>query len=140
MSTDMEKLKNLHHWDVLAVSCIDGRFVKKTIDWVAAQTDGVFDFRTEVGSSKAIIDSPADRERFFDLIITSKKLHNIKELWIIDHVDCGAYGGSSKFNNIGEEKEFHKGRLTLASKIIADRFPTIKVKTIFVDWGAIEEI
>lgn len=86
----MEDIKNLHHWDVLALSCIDGRFVKRTIDWVAEQTNGVFDFRTEVGSSKAIIESIEDRERFFNIIDTSIKLHSIKEIWLIDHIDCVA--------------------------------------------------
>ncbi len=137
----MEKdLKNLHHWSVLALSCIDGRFIKKTIDWVSEKTDGVFDYRTEVGSSKAIVESEADRERFFDVIETSLKLHSISEVWLIDHIDCGAYGGSSKFDSVEEEKEFHKERLAQASKIITDRFPAIRVKTIFVDWDAIEEL
>lgn len=136
----MEKdLKSLHHWDVLALSCIDGRFIKRTIDWVAAKTDNVFDFRTEVGASKAIIESESDRNSFFNVIDTSLKLHTIKEIWLIDHVDCGAYGGSSKFDSLEEEKEFHKERLALASKIITDRFPEITVKTIFVDWNTVEE-
>jgi hypothetical protein len=98
-----EGLQGIHHWDVLAIGCIDGRFIKRTVDWVSVKTGGIFDFRTEVGSSKAIIDSLADRERLFELIKISKRLHAIKELWLFDHIDCGAYGGSEEFISTEEE-------------------------------------
>jgi len=145
----MEELKNLHHWDVLAVSCIDGRFVKRTIDWVSAKTslrlrsgssNGVFDFRTEVGSSKAIIDSAEDRERLFALIDTSLRLHSIEEVWLIDHIDCGAYGGSKEHSDAEVEKEFHLEKLGEAAKIVNEKYPGLIVKKIYVDWDEIEEI
>jgi len=134
------KKKELHHWPVLALSCIDGRFIKRTIDWVSKETGGVFDFRTEVGSSKAINDSSEDREIFFKLIETSKKLHDISELWIIDHVDCGAYGGSKEFENKDVEKQFHIGKMHEASKIIKEKYPWLIVKNIYVDWDSVSLI
>lgn len=133
-------LKELHHWDVLALSCIDGRFIKKTTDWVSEKTGGVFDYRTEVGCSKALIDSDADRERFMDVVTTSIHLHNISEVWLIDHIDCGAYGGSKAFDSVEVEKEFHKQKLEHAAKIVNEGFPTLKVKKIFVGWDIIEEL
>lgn len=132
--------KNLHQWPVLALSCIDGRFIKNTIDWVSKETGGVFDFRTEVGSSKAIIDSEADRERLFKLIETSKTLHDISEFWIIDHVDCGAYGGSKEFESEKIEKQFHIGKMHEASKIVKEKFPWLNIKNIFVDWNQISVV
>lgn len=136
----MQDLKNLHHWDVLALSCIDGRFIKRTVDWVSKQTNGVFDYRTEVGSSKAIIDSEEDRERFFSIIDASLRLHSIKEVWLIDHIDCGAYGCSKEFENANEEKQFHIEKLAEAAKIVSEKYPDLIVKKIFVDWDEIEEI
>jgi hypothetical protein len=135
-----EELKHLHHWDVLALACIDGRFIKKTIDWVSEKTNGVFDFRTEVGSSKAIIDSVADRERFFAVIDTSLKLHSIKEVWLIDHIDCGAYGGSKEFENTGDEIKFHQEKLDTATEIVSQSYPDLLIKKIFVNWDEIEEM
>jgi len=134
----MEDLKHLHHWDVLAVSCIDGRFTKRTIDWVSEKTGGVFDFRTEVGSSKAIIDSRADQERFFDVISTSLKLHSIKEVWLIDHIDCGAYGGSKEHADAEAEKQFHLEKLEKAAQIVSEKFPELTVKKVYVDWQKAE--
>lgn len=132
---------NKHKWDVLAYSCIDGRFIKKTIDWICDRTDDVFDFRTGVGGTKAIIDSLFDRGTFFEVIKTSLKLHNIKELWLFDHVDCGAYGGSKKFEGDKEkEKMFHAKKLQEAAEIISEEFPDLKVRQFFVGWDKVEEI
>lgn len=133
----MTDLKHLHHWDVLAVSCIDGRFIKRTIDWVSEQTGGVFDFRTEVGSSKAIIDSLDDRNRLFDVIATSLKLHSIKEVWLIDHVDCGAYNGSKEHADAEAEKDFHRNKLEEAAKIVSEKFPELTVRKFYADWDEI---
>jgi len=132
--------KKIHQWDILAVSCIDGRFVKKVIEWVAKRTDDVFDFRTEVGLTKAIIDSAPDRKRFFEVINISKKLHNIKEIWLFDHIDCGAYGGSKSFDSDSEEERFHKQRLKKAKSILKKKFSNLKIKMFYIKWDEIEEV
>jgi carbonic anhydrase len=132
--------KNLHEWDVLARCCIDGRFIKRTVEWVVSQAGDVFDFRTGVGSTKTIIDSLYDRASFFDVIKTSIKLHNIKEVWLIDHVDCGAYGGSKAFANEDKERTFHIGKLIEAAKIVKDEFPKLTVRKMYVSWDSVEEI
>ncbi len=61
-----ENNKNIHHWYTLAHSCIDGRFIKRTVGWLSGQIGEVFDYRTGAGSSKAIIDSLYDRGLFFE--------------------------------------------------------------------------
>lgn len=132
-------IRHLHHWKVLTLSCIDGRFIKRIDDWIAKKQP-VFDYRSEVGASKAIIDSESDRKRFFKVVATSIKLHGIKEIWLFDHIDCGAYGGSKSFNNAKEEKEFHSKRLSKATEIITEKFPKISVKKFYVNWDNIEEV
>lgn len=134
---DIEKIE---HWDVLARSCIDGRFIKMTVDWLTEKTGGVFDFRTGVGSSKAIIASEDDRESFFNVIRTSVKLHGIKEVWLIDHIDCGAYGGSERFHDEEIEKKFHLGKLEEASAIVQKKFPDLKIRKFYQSWDGVEEL
>jgi carbonic anhydrase len=138
--TKENDLKTIHQWDILALSCIDGRFIKKTIEWVVKKTGGVFDFRTEVGASKAIIDSKEDQKSLFSVINTSIKLHHIKEVWLIDHIDCGAYGGSKVFDdNTDAEINFHKEKLTEASKVVSENYPELKVRKYFVNWEGVDE-
>src|SRR3989344_4329493 len=134
----MSDLKNLHHWEVLAVSCIDGRFIKRIIDWLAEQTGGVFDYRTEVGAAKAIIDCESDRDSCCNVIATSLKLHSIKQLYLIDHIDCGAYGGSKSFADEDEERKFHIERLDKAAEILTKKYPNIAIKKCFADWDEVK--
>lgn len=129
-----------HRWDVLAISCIDGRFVKRIADFVADKNANIFDFRSEVGCSKAILDSESDRERLFNVIETAVRLHSIKEVWLFDHIDCGAYGGSKEHADCDKEKEFHAEQLKSAAKVISDRFLSLQIKIFYVDWEKIEEI
>ncbi len=136
----MENLKNLHHWEVLAVSCIDGRFIKRITDWLAEQTGGIFDYRTEVGASKAIIDCESDRDGCCNVIEVSLKLHSIKKLYLIDHIDCGAYGGSKSFASEDEEYKFHIERLGKAAAILAKKYPHLEIKKVFAGWNDIKFI
>ncbi|MCX6808901.1 MAG: hypothetical protein NTW50_04560 [Candidatus Berkelbacteria bacterium] len=136
----MSNLKELHHWDVMVLSCIDGRFVKRVVDWVATQQNDVFDYRTEVGCSKAIIDSGIDRERFFSAVDVAKRLHSIKEIWLVDHIDCGAYGGSKEQTSAESEREFHRNKLIEAQKIVSLKYPELNVKMIYASWDEIEVI
>jgi carbonic anhydrase len=134
-------IERIEHWDVLARACIDGRFVKPTVDWLTEKTGGVFDFRTGIGSSKAIIASEDDRESFFRVVETSVKLHGIKEIWIIDHIDCGAYGGSERFHEDKTvEREFHIDKLKQAAEIVAKHFPSLIVRKFYADWENIKEV
>lgn len=130
--------KIVHQWDVLAISCIDGRFITRTIDWISEKTGGLFDFTTGVGASKAFLDGTNSYP--LSIIETSLKLHNIKEVWLIDHIDCGAYGGSKMHASPEAEKEFHLGKMKEAEEIIKNKFPNLLVKKIYVDWETIEEI
>lgn len=129
----------MHNWKVLTLSCIDGRFIKRIDDWIAKRQP-VFDYRSEIGASKAIIDSESDRKRFFKVVATSIKLHGIKEIWLFDHIDCGAYGGSKSFESDEKEQEFHSKRLNKAVEIILGKFPNILVKKFYVDWDNIKEL
>lgn len=134
----MEDLKKLHHWEVLAVSCIDGRFIKRTIDWLAKETGGVFDYRTEVGASKALIDCESDFDACCNVVAVSLRLHEVKDLYLIDHIDCGAYGGSKNFENEDVERKFHLERLEKAAEVMAKKYPHLEIKKVFADWDEIK--
>ena len=60
----------------------------------------------------------------------SVQLHNIKELVIIDHMDCGGY---KKFYNKkklepDEERKLHHQNLNKMGAYIKQNFPNLKVK------------
>jgi len=134
-------IERIEHWDVLARACIDGRFIKLTVDWLTEKTGGVFDFRTGIGSSKAIIANEEDRESFFRVVELSVRLHGVKEVWMIDHIDCGAYGGSERFHDdLEKEMDFHMKKLEEACEIVQKEFPDLKIKKFFVSWHGVTEV
>jgi len=57
----------------------------------------------------------------------SSKLHQVKKVYLVSHEDCGAYGGSSAFDNREVEKNQHIADMQEASKIIKEYFSPIDV-------------
>ncbi len=51
-------------------------------------------------------------------------LHHVQKIVIVNHQDCGAYGGSARFNGDEEaEQKFHAGELKKARAKIAEKYP-----------------
>ncbi|MFH1611339.1 MAG: hypothetical protein ABIA83_01930, partial [Patescibacteria group bacterium] len=55
------------------------------------------------------------------------KLHSISTLMLMNHTDCGAYGGSDKFETKEEEKEFHIGELRKAKEKLSKKYPELEI-------------
>lgn len=87
------------------------------------------------GSVKYLIDDnyPERKEFLLEQIKISKELHQAKKVILINHTDCGAYGGSKMFSNEGEEREFHLQQLKKAKEVIKKRFPELEVETVFAE-------
>ena len=49
------------------------------------------------------------------------------------HTDCGAYGGSEKFESREQEMEFHRQQLAKAEDVIREEFPAILVKKVIAE-------
>ena len=130
----------MDRWKALAVSCIDGRFLQPGLRWLTTKLGPVFDYRTELGCSKAIVDSLADRQRLFNVVETARELHSIEQVWLVDHVDCGAYGGSRQHQSPAAERAFHLERLAAAQRIVERRFPELEVHKVYLGWEGAEEV
>jgi len=126
------KYKNIHHCEAVVLSCIDFRFWRETVEFVEKEL-GIkdFDFPSLPGSAKAINESN-DETFVFGCISVPIELHHAKKVVIINHQDCGAYGGSAKFN--GDEKaeqEFHEKELKKAKDKIVAVYPDIEVILVY---------
>ncbi|MEI6914998.1 MAG: carbonic anhydrase [Armatimonadota bacterium] len=130
---DIPTLRAMRTWDVLAISCFDGRFIPRTVEWLR-QEAGVFDYRTEPGSSKAIIDSLPDLYRIVNVVETALRFHEITEVWLIDHADCMACGGSGIHQSAEAELDFHKRQLNQAKQALQRMCPGLEFKTAYIDW------
>lgn len=127
------KFKNIHSCEAVVLSCIDFRFWKETIEFVDREL-GIknFDFPSLPGSAKAINESN-DEQFVFGSISVPVELHHAKKIVIINHQDCGAYGGSAKFNNDEKaEQEFHEKELKKAKNKILGKYPDKEITLIYV--------
>jgi hypothetical protein len=53
----------------------------------------------------------------------SRKLHNSSVIILIQHEDCGAYGGSTSFGGFEQEFSFQEQQLQKAAALLKERFP-----------------
>lgn len=116
------KFKNIHSCEAVVLTCIDFRFWKETLEFMEQEL-GIrdFDFPSLPGSAKAI---NGGSDLAMQCISVPCDLHHVKKIVIVNHQDCGAYGGSAKFNGDAEaEQKFHESELRKAKDKIIDKYP-----------------
>jgi len=115
----MKKATNqVHSCQAIVVSCMDFRLSDHLTLWMLKNCPGGFDRVAIAGSVKNL---PFVLEQ----VELSKKLHHTKEVYLINHEDCGAYGADGT-------PERHKKDLAFAKRIISEKFPDMKVKTLYL--------
>ncbi|MDD3887809.1 MAG: hypothetical protein PHN19_03465 [Patescibacteria group bacterium] len=131
------KFINEHHAEAAAIFCIDFRFKDATIKFISQELKmKKVDLIALAGASKTIANPKdlAHKKTVFDQLEVSTKLHNIKEIILIDHLDCGAYGGLKAFdNNPEKEKKEHFKNLNKAKAILEKKYKGVKVKLFFAN-------
>lgn len=119
-------LRGEHEVDDVVLTCMDFRFRPLIAEWINEQLDGKSDQIAMAGATKAILEETS-RDSALDYIGIAINLHHVRTLHIIDHIDCGAYGGSAKFGDIDEETTFHLDQIHAAKKIVQERFANLEI-------------
>jgi len=89
-------------------ACVDVRFVDALIDWLRAQgLRGEYDLRTHEGASLTV-------NHWLTSDATIDRLHQVREIWIVDHEDCGAYRLGGEANT----RDNHVARLRAARTLV----------------------
>lgn len=117
-----------HTCDAIVVSCIDFRFQKYIKDWTDDTLKGkTYDYVGFAGSSK-------DLATIVNQVDISVRLHSIKEVYVMHHEECGAYGAEST-------PERHAEDLRKAKQEILQKYADLKVSIYYLHLdGAFEEI
>jgi len=94
------------------------------------------------GAAKNIASLKNETDRSFVLnqINLSKQLHDIQEIILMNHTDCGAYGGKNAFASEVEEHNRHKDELNLAKKMIAREHPDLTINTVLAKIDSAGEV
>jgi hypothetical protein len=118
------KFKDVHQCDAVVLTCIDFRFWRETLEFVEGELGiKTFDFPSLPGSAKAINECLAETDLAMKCIGVPCDLHHAKKIVIVNHEDCGAYGGSAKFETREEEQKFHVSELKKAKDKLSEKYP-----------------
>ena len=120
-----------HNCKTLIIHCMDFRLGKPMKEYLERNNLlGDCDIISVAGGVKSLLTpkNTSDRDFILSQIEISVNLHKIQEVIISNHTDCGAYGGSAKFNSFEEECEFHIQEMSKARELISDKYPNIEIK------------
>ncbi len=108
-----------HECNAIVISCMDFRLRKYLRAWASSTLDtGGYDRVAIAGGVKNL-------GVIVDQVSLSAQLHNINEVYLINHEDCGAYGAEGSF-------EKHKEDLLFAQTIIEQKFPDMKIIPLYL--------
>jgi len=116
---------------VLVLSCIDPRFTERLAHFLIhdEQIHADYDLINLAGASLGVLQEkyPSWKTMFYDHVNLAIDLHNIKEIWCFDHLDCGMYKAT-----LGLEEDLdtstHNHNISELANIIKEKYPKIKFK------------
>jgi hypothetical protein len=135
--------RDTYHCDAAIVWCFDNRFelgFRKFLKRLGiAKSDPI----KIAGGAKCLASPAGDTERDFVLeqIRTSMRLHGTKQVILMVHSDCGAYGGLAAFGGDAlVEAQHHNRELKRAAVTLRSALPQLDVRGYFADFEGIWEV
>jgi len=121
-----------HNAQAIALSCIDFRFRKAVQDFLNNEL-GLpdVDFKGDAGAVQQIVEKTPAGDWICKNFEIAFSLHGVNKIILINHQDCGAYGGSKKFTDEKQEIEFHTEQLKKAVEILKEKYPDKTVEAYF---------
>lgn len=121
-----------HTCKALIIHCMDFRFHSAIRDFlVSLGLKDQYDLVSLAGATRGLIENDrASSEVILKQIDISQRLHGVSEIYLIHHLDCGAYGGHSAFASLSAEHDKHEADLKVSEEIIKGKFPSLSVKKV----------
>jgi hypothetical protein len=121
-----------HSAQAVALTCIDFRFRKAFQEFFEEQLNLYsIDHKADAGGVKMIVEEGPVRDWILKNFETAVKLHNVNRIILINHQDCGAYGGKEAFASTEEEIKFHEIQLRHAVSVVRSKFPDKQIEAYF---------
>ena len=115
----------VHHCQAAVLHCIDFRFQEAIDQFLAKQ--GLNGNTDRIGIAGGV----KNMGEMFNELSISERLHQVQEMYLINHQDCGAYGPETA-KDADVELQTHKSDLLTAKTIIHEKFPNVNVKAYFL--------
>jgi len=124
--------------NALVISCMDYRFVNDSVHFfnrIGFKDD--YNKFSLAGASLGYNQTqfPEWRETCNKHIELAQQLHDINEVIVMDHMDCGAYRILYDDPTMSKQEEYtlHKKNLKKFKSMINEKFPSLKVTTLLMD-------
>lgn len=128
----------MHTCSTIILHCIDFRFGVDIKQFLQRENMlGDIDVVSIAGAVKNLVNPqvPSDAEFVMRQLEISKRLHGVCDVILMNHTDCGAYGGAKAFKNPEEERERHAEDLRKAAAMIREKFSDLNVRLFLAHWG-----
>lgn len=124
-----------HTCKALIIHCIDFRLQPALREYLEnKKLFGSVDVVSIAGAVKDLVRSDQPQSAvLFRQVQISHNLHAIKEVYLVNHTDCGAYGGHEAFLDEQQEISTHTDDLRTARAIIGRAFPGLKVTLLIAE-------
>jgi len=111
--------------------CIDFRLNEAILAWLKERgLEADCDTVGMAGAARNLASpaAPSDREFVLKQLDIARKLHDIKEVILMNHTDCGAYGRRAAFSSDSAERKAHEEDLRMAKEIVIAALPEVTVR------------
>lgn len=121
-----------HTCTAALVRCIDFRLEDAIHDHLSKEgLSGDIDIISVAGAAKNLNDGT--QTFVADQLALSHKLHATTTVYLMNHTDCGGYGGRAAFESREAEHAHHADELTRAKARIEKELPNVDVKLLLAD-------
>ena len=110
-----------HTCKALVIHCIDFRFRKSLAQFLEARFGDSYDLISVAGGVKRLVVDPLENNFILEQIKISDRLHKPGVILLIQHEDCGAYGGSAAFGDFSAEQETQGQELEKAKALLREQ-------------------
>jgi len=113
---------------VLVLGCIDPRFAN-ALGWHLTHSEELhmdYDLFTLAGASLGVLQDtyPDWGQTFENHVDLAIKLHNIEEIWVFDHMDCGMYKATLGLKDDNDPR-IHVNKLQELQTKLKKKYPTL---------------
>lgn len=123
--------KDQHTCKAVVLHCIDFRFQQVLNGHFDKEFPEGYDLVSVAGGVKELIEE-GENSFLLNQLQLSNKLHEPQNIVLVQHEDCGAYGGSGAFDNAQAEHAFQKEQLEKAAELLKRHFPEVTIQKYFV--------
>ena len=120
-----------HTCKAVAIRCIDFRLRTPLTEFFREQgLENQVDDPGLAGGVKDLVEPSGNPDVVLKQISVATALHGVSKVLLINHTDCGAYGGSGAFSDETAERAKHEADLAAAAATVHERFPQVTVEKV----------